>query len=75
MKELKRLALRVEMNFAACEASYWIGFCAISGFITVYLDHCGLKNTEIGTDLRNGKMISTGLSTPVAVGVPTSACR
>lgn len=48
MKELKRLALRVEMNFAACEASYWIGFCAISGFITVYLDHCGLKNTEIG---------------------------
>lgn len=48
MENLKRKALRVEWNFAACEGTYWISFCAISGFIAVYLSHRGLTDTQIG---------------------------
>lgn len=48
MKDIKAQALRVEINFAACESTYWVSFCTISGFIAVYLSHRGLTDTQIG---------------------------
>ena len=46
--DVKKMALRAEINFAAIEGTYWISFCTISGFIAVYLSHRGLTDTQIG---------------------------
>ena len=61
MEAIQRLARRVEITFAACEGSYWIGFCAISGFIAVYLSHCGLSDTQIGLTTALGSTLSIAL--------------
>lgn len=58
MTDIKRKALRVEVNFAACEGTYWISFCAISGFIAVFLTHRGLSDTEIGLTTSFGSALA-----------------
>ncbi len=61
MNDLKRRALRVEANFAACEGSYWVSFCAVSGFVAVFLSHRGLSDTQIGLTTSFGSAMAIAL--------------
>lgn len=58
MDEKKKLAHRVELNYAACQSAYWIGFSAISGFVAVYLTYRGLSDTEIGLTTAFGSALA-----------------
>lgn len=38
----------IESRFAAMHSSYWLSFCAFSGFMAVYLSHYGFSDSMIG---------------------------
>jgi PPP family 3-phenylpropionic acid transporter len=39
---------RVEAKYAVVQGSYWSSYCALVGFVAVYLSFKGLTNTQIG---------------------------
>ena len=57
--DMDRLVRRIDWNFAGCESTFWISYCALSGFTAVYLGSKGLSNTEIG--------LTTSLSSGLAI--------
>lgn len=59
MTEMDKKVRRIDLNFACCESTFWISFCALSGFIAVYLGYRGMSNTQIGltTSLASGLAI------------------
>ena len=61
MTDMDRRVRRIDINFACCESTFWISFCALSGFVVVYLGHKGLTNTEIG--------LTTSLASGLAIGL------
>lgn len=61
MQDIKKLARRIEIIFAASEGTYWIGFCAISGFIAAFLSHRGLTDTQIGLTTSLGSLLAITL--------------
>lgn len=61
MQDIKKLARRIEINFAASEGTYWIVFCAISGFIAAFLSHRGLTDTQIGLTTSLGSLLAITL--------------
>ena len=43
-----RSLFRIEGNYACVQSSYWVSYCTLSAFTTVYLTYRGLTNTQIG---------------------------
>lgn len=43
-----RTLRRIEVNYAGVQSSYWVAFCAFSGFVALYLGHLGFTDTQIG---------------------------
>lgn len=41
---MDRLVRRIDFTFAGCESTFWISYCALSGFVAVYLSAKGLSN-------------------------------
>lgn len=59
MNQEKKQILRIEVNYAASQGTFWFSFCAIASFIAIYLGYRGLSNTQIGltTSLGSGMAI------------------
>lgn len=57
--EKKHNLLRIEINYAFVQGSYWIQYCAIGAFTAIYMTYRGLNNTQIG--------LTTSLSGVIAI--------
>lgn len=48
MTQSRKNALRVEVNYAGVQASFWAGYCAYAGFMAVFLASNGFTDIQIG---------------------------
>lgn len=40
--------MRIDLNYALVQASYWVTYCSVGSFAAIYLSWRGLSNTTIG---------------------------
>jgi len=57
--EKKPSIFRIEANYAVVQGSFWLQYCAIGAFQTIYLTYRGLNDTQIG--------LTTSLSGIIAI--------
>lgn len=63
---MNRKQLSFNIQYALMQGLYWLGFCACVAFATVYMQHRGYTNTQIGLTLSLGNIIGVILSVWVA---------
>lgn len=57
----KKKIMRIELNYAASQATFWSSFCAIASFIAIWLGYKGLNNTQIGLTTSLGSFLAITL--------------
>lgn len=48
---------RLTAQYAILQGCYWVAFCAINGFATVFLLHIGLKSSQVGVVMALGNIL------------------
>ena len=48
MSKTKKPTFRIEINYAALQASFWVSYLVYQGFTAVFLSFHGFSDTQIG---------------------------